>query len=34
MTVEVLFGEAVRRMVRAFEQRAAALYGKPAASPA
>jgi coenzyme Q-binding protein COQ10 len=27
MTIEVLFGEAVRRMVRAFETRAAALYG-------
>lgn len=25
--IEVLFGEAVRRMVRAFEQRAAHLYG-------
>ena len=25
--IEVLFGEAVRRMVRAFEQRAAYLYG-------
>ncbi len=31
MTIEMLFTEAVRRMVRAFEQRAAALYGKPAA---
>jgi len=29
MTIEILFGEAVRRMVRAFEMRAAALYGKP-----
>ncbi|MEO8559008.1 MAG: type II toxin-antitoxin system RatA family toxin [Rhodospirillales bacterium] len=27
MTIEVLFTEAVRRMVRAFETRAAALYG-------
>jgi coenzyme Q-binding protein COQ10 len=32
MTIEILFGEAVRRMVRAFELRAAALYGKPAGS--
>ena len=31
MTIEMLFTEAVRRMVRAFEQRAAALYGKPSA---
>ena len=29
--IEVLFGEAVRRMVGAFEKRAAALYGKPTA---
>lgn len=31
MTIEMLFTEAVRRMVRAFEQRAAALYGAPVA---
>ncbi len=30
MTIELLFSEAVRRMVRAFEQRAAVLYGKAA----
>jgi coenzyme Q-binding protein COQ10 len=33
-TVRVLFAEAVRRMVSAFEARAAKLYGKPSARPA
>jgi coenzyme Q-binding protein COQ10 len=33
-TVRVLFAEAVRRMVAAFEARAAKLYGKPSARPA
>ncbi|HEX3953175.1 MAG TPA: type II toxin-antitoxin system RatA family toxin [Stellaceae bacterium] len=32
--IEVLFGEAVRRMVGAFEARAAQLYGPRAADPA
>jgi coenzyme Q-binding protein COQ10 len=32
-TVRVLFAEAVRRMVAAFEARAAKLYGKPSARP-
>jgi coenzyme Q-binding protein COQ10 len=32
-TVRVLFAEAVRRMVAAFEARAARLYGKPSARP-
>jgi coenzyme Q-binding protein COQ10 len=32
--IEVLFGEAVRRMVAAFEKRARDLYGPPAAVPA
>ena len=32
MVIEILFGEAVRRMVRAFEQRAAQLYGPAAIS--
>ena len=30
--IEMLFSEAVRRMVNAFEQRAAQLYGRPALS--
>jgi len=33
-TVRVLFAEAVRRMVAAFEVRAAKLYGRPSARPA
>ncbi len=33
-TVKLLFAEAVRRMVTAFEARATALYGKPTAQPA
>lgn len=33
-TVRVLFAEAVRRMVAAFEARAAKLYGKPSVRPA
>jgi coenzyme Q-binding protein COQ10 len=33
-TVRVLFAEAVRRMVSAFEARAAKLYGKPSSRPA
>jgi coenzyme Q-binding protein COQ10 len=32
-TVRVLFAEAVRRMVAAFEARATKLYGKPRAHP-
>ena len=32
--IEMLFHEAVRRMVGAFEHRAQQLYGKPAADPA
>jgi len=32
MVIEILFGEAVRRMVHAFEQRAAQLYGPAAIS--
>lgn len=33
MTIEMLFGEAVRRMVAAFEARARQLYGAQAADP-
>jgi len=33
-TVRMLFAEAVRRMVAAFEARAARLYGRPSARPA
>lgn len=33
-TVRLLFAEAVRRMVSAFEARATQLYGKPSARPA
>ena len=32
--IEVLFNEAVRRMIAAFEGRAKALYGEPAAAKA
>jgi coenzyme Q-binding protein COQ10 len=32
--IEVLFGEAVRRMVAAFERRAEQLYGRPTPAPA
>ena len=32
--IEVLFGEAVRRMVAAFEKRAGDLYGHPSRNPA